>query len=258
MRSVICRGSFTRYLLRGTKTVSKSEMMTAEDILAQLDKCAAEFTFPMLDNGYIYPGDVRLTIYRDNSDWLMVLECFGANPRTLGYASFQNCLHLFGSKLHRPPGTANEDFLFPVKSCPDHWIFEENFQWHVVKDAHAVTIRGQWVEFDLSPANLAREGIELLDGQLDAVAVMRSLLPEHRGLLLAWDEELAARNPHGLPVWLRLDEWHHPDVVRNELPSHSETFRMLADAVATGDKAKYRPTRAPNTHWKNWPDGGSL
>lgn len=128
----------------------------------------------------------------------------------------------------------------------------------MVDGAHSVLLRGQLVEFDLSPAALKHKGIELFDGQPDAVTVMRSLLPEHRNLLLASDAELAARNPHGLPLWLRLDEWHHPDLVKDELPSQSETFQMFADAIATGDKSKYRPTKAPNTHWKNWPDGGTL
>jgi hypothetical protein len=109
-------------------SITKPPVNTPEEILAQLDQCAAKFTFPMLDNGYIYPGDVRLTVYRNDSDWLMILECLGANPRTLGYGSFQNCLHLFGSKLHRAPGTANGDFLYPISSCSGDWIFEEDFE----------------------------------------------------------------------------------------------------------------------------------
>jgi hypothetical protein len=238
--------------------ITKPTVDTPKEILDQLDQCAAKFTFPMLDNGYIYPGDVRLTVYRNDSDWLMILECLGANPRTLGYGSFQNCLHLFGSKLHRAPGTANEDFLEPISSCPDDWIFEEDSEWNVVDGAHAVTIRNQRIELDLSPANPTRKGIEISEGQKNAVTVMRSLVPEHRDTLLASDEELAQRNPHGLPIWMRLDEWHHPDLVNGEMPSQSETFQMLAEAIASGDKHKYRPTQAPNTHWRNWPDGGTL
>ena len=34
--------------------------MTVDEILRQLDDSARKFTFPMLDNGYIYPLDVRL------------------------------------------------------------------------------------------------------------------------------------------------------------------------------------------------------
>jgi hypothetical protein len=128
----------------------------------------------------------------------------------------------------------------------------------VVDSAHAVTVRSQRIELDLSSENLKRKGIELSNGQKDAVTVMRSLVPEHRDLLLASDGELAHRNPHGLPIWIRLDEWNHPDLVNGEMPSQSEAFQMLAEAIASGDKKKYHPTLLPNTHWKNWPDGGTL
>jgi hypothetical protein len=232
--------------------------MTVAEILAQLDESASQFTFPMLDNGYIYPADVRMSIYRDTSDWLMVIEHLGVNPRTLSYGSFQNCLHLYGSRLHRPAGTANEDFLEPVHPCPDDWIFTEEFEWYIRDGASAVMIRDQRVTFDLSDENLKRKGIDVSDSPKDAVAVMRSLLPEHRNLLLASDEELAMRNPQNIPLWLRLDEWNHPDLCRGEKPSGSETFEMLAEAITSGDKTVYRPSKAPNTHWKNWPEGGTL
>ena len=58
---------------------------------------------------------------------------------------------------------------------------------------------------------------------------------------------------------LQLEEWHHPDVVDDEeRPSGSETFAQLAAVLSSGELAHYRPTRPPNTHWVNWPDGGTL
>lgn len=58
---------------------------------------------------------------------------------------------------------------------------------------------------------------------------------------------------------LQLEEWHHPNIVdRDERPSRSETFKQRAEVLATGSKGLYRPSRPSNTHWSNWPDGGSL
>jgi hypothetical protein len=58
---------------------------------------------------------------------------------------------------------------------------------------------------------------------------------------------------------LQLEEWHHPNVVdEKELPSVSETFQQLAQVLASGDVRAYRPKQAPNTHWRNWPEGGRL
>jgi uncharacterized protein DUF7003 len=51
--------------------------MTPDAILEQLDLAARKFMFPMLDNGYIYPADVRLSIFRDPSRWLMIVEVLG-------------------------------------------------------------------------------------------------------------------------------------------------------------------------------------
>ncbi|MDX6381476.1 MAG: hypothetical protein QOI57_2500, partial [Rubrobacteraceae bacterium] len=50
---------------------------TSQDILAQLDECAGKFGFPMLDNGYVYLADVRLSAYRDDARWALVIEVLG-------------------------------------------------------------------------------------------------------------------------------------------------------------------------------------
>lgn len=41
-------------------------------------------------------------------------------------------------------------------------------------------------------------------------------------------------------------------------PSSYETWQQLAEVLATGDVQYYQPTLAPNTHWRNWPESGSL
>ena len=106
--------------------------MTAEAILSQFDEAAERFVFPMLNNGYVYLADVRLTLYRDDKGWLMILEVLGAySPRTSGCDSFQNCLHLFGNRLDRKPGTANEDFLHPIDSLADNPLFSDEFDWNL-------------------------------------------------------------------------------------------------------------------------------
>jgi len=53
----------------------------SEDVLAILDQCSANFTFPMLDNGYVYLAATRLSLHRTEADWGMVIEVFGYSPR---------------------------------------------------------------------------------------------------------------------------------------------------------------------------------
>src|SRR4051794_27600742 len=75
-----------------------------DGILAQLDDCAREYRFPMLDNLYVLLADVRLTAYREVRRWAIVIEVLGYNypaglPEGLGVDlySFGNCLGRGGS-----------------------------------------------------------------------------------------------------------------------------------------------------------------
>ncbi len=230
-----------------------------QDILWQLDECAKLFTFPMLDNGYIYLADVRLSAYRDETRWALIIEVLGANPRASGHDSLQNCLHCFGNCLKRPPGTANEDFLFCTSDGVDGPTFDSEYSWYVEQNTHTIHIREDLVQFDISDDNLLSKGITPAEPpRVNGAELLRSLVPEFSVPLLATDEELGARIPPDLPLAFHLDEWHHPDLVRGELPSESRTFQMLADAIVGDNPSHYEPTQPPNTHWRNWPNGGSL
>jgi hypothetical protein len=81
--------------------------------------------------------------------------------------------------------------------------------------------------------------------------------PSASSLAAADEQELPARIPEDLPEVLRLDQSHQPDLFEQP-PSASEVYRLVAEVITTGDVARYRPTLAPNTHWSNWPDSGSL
>src|SRR5215470_16159743 len=69
----------------------------SKDVLAILDECAANFTFPMLDNGYVYLAAARLSVHRTEEDWGMVIEVFGYSPRA-GLPDTH--IHTFASTLH--------------------------------------------------------------------------------------------------------------------------------------------------------------
>jgi len=64
--------------------------MTPDLILDQFDLAAKNFAFPMLDNGYVYPADVRLSIFRDQVRWLIIVEVLGVYvPKVSGCDVFQ-------------------------------------------------------------------------------------------------------------------------------------------------------------------------
>lgn len=48
------------------------------------------------------------------------------------------------------------------------------------------------------------------------------------------------------------EEWE------NNRPSSYETWQLIAKVIATGDTLLYKPTLAPTSHWKNWPEAGTM
>lgn len=240
---------------------------TTTDILAVLDDCAGNYSFPMLDNGYIYLAATRLSLFRSDTDWAITTEVFGFSPRS-GVPDL--CIGAFASSLtnRKQP----KDYVTPeahkaylerqphdemliINHIEDgDWMDDEGFP----KIAANVILRGSPV---LPPpiTDYERHGIELEDPSSPQVfELCRWLAATQRDVILATETEQRHHLPNSLIKIMQLDEWHHPDLVAGELPSETETFRQLAEVLVSGDLSHYKPSELPNTHWSNWPDGGTL
>lgn len=240
------------------------------EILSILDRCCDEFTFPMLDNGYVYLAATRLSLYRSPADWALVIEVFGFSPRTgLPDTSIQT----FASRLHdrnRAEDYVNrqayENYLanhphneFRSISPIDEgsWQDADNSEL-VAAEAREVMVRNQATPLP-SEDEYARHEIELVDApQVRVFELCRYLAATARDEVLATPAERRISILPEMEQILQLEEWHHPDLVEDERPSSNETFQQLARVLATGDVSLYQPTQPPNTHWRNWPEGGSL
>jgi hypothetical protein len=226
---------------------------TANQILDVLDRAAEVSDFPMLDNGYIYLAATRLSLFRSPADWALVIEHFGYSPRA--YVPSIDVM-TFASRRHSQSVDPSNELasIFPLEE--GDWIDEEDAEC-VAVDATEIVVRG-------SPRALprldeyARHGIELEDPERVRIfELCRYLAAVVRDDVLARPHERRVNVPPELAQILVLDEWHHPDLVNDEHPSDSESFQQLAVVLATGDLSRYRPAKA-NTHWKHWPDGGTL
>ena len=231
---------------------------SAAEVLEQLDRCAGAYTFPVLDNAYVYPAETRMTLFRDPERWAIVIEVLGFNAHMGGTEGIDDALYCFGNCLHRPPGISPEDTLRPVSNGDSGPLFEEDGI-TIRREAADLRIRGSRVSLPRDPEHyLARRVLLEIPPDIQGFELLRGLLPEHREALLATEDELWARVPADLPQILRLDEWNHPDLSEGDTPGESPTFRALARVLETGDPALYRPRRKPNTHWSRWPEGGVL
>jgi len=198
-----------------------------QQFLDQLDASAQEFTFPYLDHGNYHAIDVRLHVYRDDKRWAVLIETVGYNA---GARTVTDALTSYGIRT----GSQIER----VENLPDLIDDDGNYLGDV-----PVRVRGQDLPIDAPHGEYFTEAV-------------RELVPKHRDLLLADETELRALVPQDLPEILRLEAWHHPDVLV-ERPSREETFQLLAKVLDTGNPHEYRPTLAPNTHWSNWPESGT-
>lgn len=262
---------------------------TADEILRVLDSAAAAYEFPILDNGYTYLVDVRLSAYGDEARWAILIEIMGVMARAQG---FDNFIYAFGNCLTPTRTSANfateEAWLTwrdrhvlwdsmsvsPVESeglldeAPkeddDEWTEEDpdDERWQcdlpLRRDAEDFKIRDRTVRVpDVRHYQDRHIRLEH-DPHVQLHELMRFVAEDYRALLVATEEELRALIPGDLPLLLRLDEWWHPDCANDEKPSETETFRMIADVLATGDRKRWKPPVEPNTHWSNWPNGGTL
>lgn len=240
------------------------------DILAILDECAESFTFPILDNGYVYLAATRLSLHRSVSNWAIVIEVFGFSPRAglpdIHVYTFANQLHARNSaeeyvsvdayKQYLTSNPHNESrFFHPIDAGA--WLDAEDGEF-VAEDATDVVVRGQPLAIPAT-YQYANHGIELATPpRVQVFELCRFLSAVASDLVLATPQERRVNVQPDMVEILQLDAWHHPDLAGDERPSGSKTFQQLAHALATGDVNVYRPSQPPNTHWRNWPEGGSL
>ncbi len=244
--------------------------MSSTEILSVLDACASQASFPMLDNGYIYPAASRLSLFRSDQNWAMVIETFGFSPRAelpdIAVDTFAGVLHdrdgpekyirqdAYERYLSMNPHNETR-FFYPLEQ--GDWQDKDDPEL-VVTSARGVQLRDLLIPIP-SLKDCAEYGIlnETPD-QLRVFELCRYLAETSRERVLATIRERRVSVTPEQKRILQLEAWNHPDLANGQLPGETEAFQQLAKVIETGDRANYRPTQQPNTHWKNWPKGGRL
>jgi hypothetical protein len=241
----------------------------ANHILAILDACCDAFSFPMLDNGYVYLAASRLSLHRSITDWALVIEVFGFSPRA-GFPDLH--VYTFASRLHERKTPAqyisqeayerylannphNESrFFFPIDE--DVWQDPEDSEF-VAADTTTLRLRGHSIGLPSVEA-YRLYGIALEEApRVQVFELCRFLAETQREAVLATPAERKASVLPEMRELIVLDQWRHPDLL-DERPSTSRTFQQLSEVLATGDLGRYQADEHPNTHWSNWPEGGRL
>jgi hypothetical protein len=246
-----------------------SQPHTAAEILAILDTAAAGYTFPVLDNGRWYLAATRLSLFRSSEDWGLVIEVFGYS---VGVGLPDVAVYTFASRLHARSTAA--DYISQAHF--DRYLAENphnelRFFYHLVKGdwqgdnytwvadtATAVELRGERIPLP-PPDEYWQHGITLKDPpRVRVYELCRYLAATRRDAVLATESERRGNILPEMKQILQLEEWRHPDRIKGELPSATKSFQQLARVLETGDVTAYTPTDPPNTHWRHWPNGGTL
>ncbi len=233
---------------------SDATWFTQEDILHQLDIGM----FPSTENLYADYIDVRLSAYRDQTRWALIIEMLGVTDHEwCVHGGIHNWLYYWGNCLLGD--TQRMDLICMTADGPEGPTFDSDEPLTLHRDAKTIRIRDRLVPIDCSAATLAAKGITLRNPPfVEAADLLRLLLNDNRFLLLATEAELRRRLPFDLPLILRLDEWHHPEHLSydgrydarypdDQFPSLSRTFQMIADVLVTGNPSLYQPIEEPNT-----------
>lgn len=215
-----------------------------EEILQQLDRCAEQFRFPGFNNMNYHLGTARISAFRSSGSWVILLEEICWWPASEGIVrnlyAFGNCLD--EKALAFPGQPAWQQGMVYWPDSPIECAFDECGELSITH----LRIRGQSV-------NICPEDIALVPEVPErGFAVMVHLLDAYREQLLCTPEELRRIVPVELEMLVRLDQWCHPDVYLGELPSQNESFRNLAESLASGDLSRLRPAVQPNVDWRLW------
>ena len=239
-----------------------------EKILGALDQCAKEFTFPVMDNGYVYLAATKLSVYRSDSEWAIVIEIFGYSPRS-GDPDVQ--IYTFSSKLYNrdEPSSyisqeAYENYLKKNPYNESRFVYPvENNDWQNPDDQEYLNenekciLRGIGVSLP-NTSEYEKIGIKLEEDNPLAYEFCRYLANKYRELVMCTEEEGRVSVSPEMKLVLQLDEWHHPDISGGELPSSTLTFRQLAEMIEDGNLESFKNNELKNTHWVNWPEAGTL
>jgi hypothetical protein len=190
----------------------------SSSILTILDNCAKSFCFPILDNGYVYPAAIRLSLFRQESDWAIVFEDFGFSPRV---GNPYICINTFASHLsnrkQRSDYVSEEayaaylrnhpydetNFIYPIQN--DVWQDPEDCEL-LALDIEKIIVRDEIIAVPKA-VFFDQFGINLQ--QTDRIRVFefcRFLAFKHRDLILATPIELKFNIPNSLTPLLQINE----------------------------------------------------
>ncbi len=219
----------------------------ARDILNQLDESCRNLEFPAFENAYYLVSAMRLTAFRDTTEWLLIFEelCYGKHERR-----FLNKVSAYGNHMPDPGYQWATRIMTEVADQP---MWDERQHFALDPWRFEVAVHGRPMSFAVTPADYHRAKIDptgAMPPELRLLRLLTDLIPDQ--LFLTDERLLAACNRANIPKLLQLSAWHHPSVIAEEVASQFACFQNLAQAIAENDRDRYHCPEPMNTCWYCW------
>jgi len=228
---------------------------TKKDILDQMDREAEDYNFPLYlgDEDYVFHMDGRIHAFCDEKRWAVLIEHLCYNPRGGEIDGVNIRIFAYGNCLLKPAGWDPLSDLKIFSYVPEkHHLYDSYFE-EVPNEAVAVKIRDKIIPIENDPELYIKSGVkDYKDSSIHISELIRFLLIDHKDIMMANDSDLEMYIPIDIPRILLLQQWYHPFMFDELLPSEVETFQLIAEVLETKDKSRYAPKNQPNTYWKNW------
>jgi Family of unknown function (DUF7003) len=232
--------------------------MDTQRILEDLDKHAAEFNFPVVDNAYVALAAARLSAFRNQGHWLIIFEVLGFSEREI---EFVNDYYAYGSCTPKS-GFIGEEV--PVRNSRENPVFDRKTNECIADwNRWSISVDGKEMTFSPIPEEYARAGIVIEGpagrGTLSEIDMLRFLVYRLGCDRFFMSESVLLGHFPGcrdVTKFLQSTSWQHPDIASGERPSQNVSIRSLVKALSEGDPFLFDPG-VPNTHWQFWaPAGG--
>ncbi|MDD9793568.1 DUF7003 family protein [Priestia megaterium] len=216
--------------------------MTENQILQVLDKYAKDYNFPVLDNYNFDLAQCRLSVFRDDNEWIIVFEIVGVNPSL--YIS--NDIYAYGNSVESQGLIIGLDDIVSLPNEEDLFDDEGNF---LITPFHLdLIINSEPLIIKPTEGEYLELGIQT--ELFNPTKLIRYLSSKYKEKF--WLEPLDLLNEINMSedfkLFYQTDEWEHTD---EEKPSENKFFQSLAKAIVLNDKNLIQFKKA-NTHWSNW------
>ncbi len=246
-----------RVLGHGTNLIS-------EAVLAILDRWLRADVWPPAPNFETAPeewdiADQRLTVFRNDSHWVVIIEII----EVTGESIFGRQIYLYSNCLREEYYSIQDKEFFTLFTGEEYEACASRHHIRLSIAGRAVELFPTDEEYEHLGFHFPEEEYYAEKGLLPPWLLLRYLCWKLDHPFFASEMELRerirqyAKEPtvaDQLCLFFQTNLWEHPRLHKGQTAADTESFRMLAEMIATGDASLWSQVDSSrfNSHWRYW------